>query len=127
MSDTQNDITQKQLGLARSLRQTGRCVTRMGHAVLDLEHQLLDGATSKPQTNEAMESLQAMDLLKQMADDLSSLLDRLADALPESMTVDQDGILGPMKLQELRDMICGVGDTDSAYQHRVSDKEIELF
>ena len=95
--------------------------------MLDLEHQLLDGATSKPQTNEAMESLQAMDLLKQMADDLSSLLDRLADALPESMTVDQDGILGPMKLQELRDMICGVGDNDSAYQHRVSDKEIELF
>ena len=127
MSDAHRDIMQKSLGLARSLRQTGRCVTRMGHTVLDLEHQLLSSADHKRQTSDAMQSLQALDLLKQMADDLSALLDRMADALPESITVDQDSILGPMKLQELRDMICGVGDTDNAYQHRALDKEIVLF
>ena len=115
------------LVLATSLRQTGRCVLRMGHIVLDLEDQLLTRQDRQAQGVEDTQSLQSLDLLKQTADELAALLERLADAVPKDLLMDRDDILHPVKLQEIRDMIGGTSDVSFALEVPKSDKQVEMF
>ena len=127
MSDAAETTVEDRLVLATSLRQTGRCVLRMGHIVLDLEDQLLTRQDRQAQGVEDTQSLQSLDLLKQTADELAALLERLADAVPKDLLMDRDDILHPVKLQEIRDMIGGTSDVSFALEVPKSDKQVEMF
>ncbi len=127
VSDAAETTVENRLVLATSLRQTGRCVLRMGHMVLELEDQLLAQQDDQAHALEDTQSLQSLDLLKQTADELAALLERLADAVPKDLFMDRDDILHPMKLQEIRDMIGGTSDVSFTLEVPQSDKQVEMF
>ncbi|PJI84938.1 hypothetical protein BC777_2931 [Yoonia maricola] len=127
MSSVPDDTPFLQLGLAQTLRQTGRSVMQLGEIVLDLEHQILDDYRQVPQAAGRVQNLQALDFLKQATDEIAALLDRLADATPEGLTVGRANISDPMKLQDLRDAICQTETLTKQQDRQKSHEEIELF
>ncbi|MEL7178595.1 MAG: hypothetical protein AAFN63_02080 [Pseudomonadota bacterium] len=127
MSDAAETTVENRLVLATSLRQTGRYVQRMGHIVLELEDKLFAQQDDQALGVEDKQGLQSLDLLKQTADELAALLERLADAVPKDLSIDRDDILHPMKLQEIRDMIGGTSDVSFALEVPKSDKQVEMF
>lgn len=105
---------------AQSLKDTGALVVALENDLLD--QRVLPHATVAVQTD-----LQAIDLLTQTLDEIHGVLARIANDMPPELTICQDRILRPIKLEALRhrlsdDQNAGIS-SDLPDQH----KKIEIF
>ena len=121
------EATDREIYLADLLRRTGISIGHLGQTVLDIEHHIMEGAGASGLALETVRDLQALDFLKQATDDIAALLDRVAEAIPQTISVRRSDLIDPMKLEELRDAIGSGGHTVSSDVAASREREIELF
>lgn len=115
------------VSLGACLQRTGFCLTQLGHSILELECGLLDGGDTDDTAFNRTQSLQSLDFLKQATDDIAALLQRVADTVPDCVSLSQADMIGPMKLRELREAIGQYDAADTGTHTLFTGKEIEIF
>lgn len=87
------------------LRNSSLLLRELGGVVAQLETQVLQDIARLKANNASFAVLQSIDLLTQSLAEMDGTLERLAGAVPASVAVDADLVLGPVKLAHLRRML----------------------
>lgn len=95
--------------------------------IQDVEMRLLEKTIPTQAEATPSSSLQVIDLFSQSIVEIALLLDRLSNALPETVVVDVSQVIDPIRLEKLRSVIGDGADPHLIDAKSKSLTEISLF
>ena len=95
--------------------------------IQDVEMRLLEKTIPMQAEAKPSSSLQVIDLFSQSIVEIALLLDRLSNALPETVVVDVSQVIDPIRLEKLRSVIGDGADPHLIDAKSKSLTDISLF
>jgi hypothetical protein len=109
------------------LRNTGVMMQILQETIQDVEMRLLEKTIPTQAEATPSSSLQVIDLFSQSIVEIALLLDRLSNALPETVVVDVSQVIDPIRLEKLRSVIGDGADPHLIDAKSKSLTDISLF
>lgn len=109
------------------LRNTATAMRDVHGKLAELEEAVLTAVSQSPDVSMEPKTVQQFDLVIQTVSEIGLLLDRLSAQPKPSITVDQNQVAGPIKLETLRMMITGQKIDETAKPDRDLNAGVSLF
>lgn len=102
-------------------------LVRLSALTREIEAAIFDTAQSSPSPAMPLSPrLHYLDFIVQSLDELAATIERLSHVIPAAAAIDADQIMGPLKLDFLRQSLLRVGEVTGT-DRQMSRPEIELF
>lgn len=110
------------------LRKTNRAMDQLIKTISDLEQELLLSRTGDLMGQKDLDRpLQKLDLILQMSDEISGLLNRTAEQIPLHHNISAQKVLFPVRLEILRNFISDPHDSASGQASDPRPPQVTLF
>jgi hypothetical protein len=109
------------------IKNSGLAMRQLCKFLTQLETELLEITTCQCENKLNGSSLQSVDLVIQIVDELSKFLERVSNNVPSGIRIDLEDAISAIKLQDVQDMIEGEFNRFETYVELPENIDVSLF